>query len=111
VVDHYIKKVFEVKKKFFSNNFNSFELIDNINKTPSTFDTNLESDPSITPSSNLLQLPPSNTSHNYPARDTTSSYSRSTLSSIAKYKVYFHLSNLLIIYFIILENININIEN
>lgn len=59
-----------------------------MNKTPSSFDTQLESDISTTPSSNLLQLPTSDVTHNYPVRDITSSYSRSTVSSLAKYKVY-----------------------
>jgi hypothetical protein len=61
-----------------------------MSKTPSSLDTQLESDISTTPSSNYLQLPPYDISQNYPKRDLTSSYSRSTKSSLAKYKVYFH---------------------
>ncbi len=60
---------------------------DNMNETPSSMDTQLESDSSTTPSSNYLQLPPHDTSHIYPHRDTMSSYSRSTVSSLAKFKV------------------------
>lgn len=60
--------------------------IDNM-KTPSSMDTQLESDTSTTPSSNHLQLPTSDLSHDYPKRESTSAYSRSTLSSTAKYKV------------------------
>ena len=50
-------------------------------------DTQLESDISTTPSSNFLQIPQNDLSQVYPLRDTTSSYSRSTASSLAKYKV------------------------
>ena len=67
----------------------SFYRLDNLSKTPSSMDTQLESDISTsTPSSsNHLQLPPTDTTHRYPRRDTTSSHSRSTLSSLAKSKV------------------------
>ena len=51
-------------------------------------DTQLESDSSTTPSLNYLQLPTGDTSHVYPRQDTvSSSYSRSTVSSEAKFKV------------------------
>ncbi|CAF0950238.1 unnamed protein product [Rotaria sp. Silwood1] len=55
-------------------------------KTPSSLDTQLESDTSTTPSSSHLQLPPTDISHQYPTRDSSSSYSRSTKSSLAKHK-------------------------
>lgn len=63
--------------------------IDNLSKTPSSMDTQLESDISTsTPSSsNYLQLPPTNTSNEYPRREAASSHSRSTISSLAKSKV------------------------
>ena len=64
-------------------------LIDNLSKTPSSMDTQLESDISTsTPSSsNYLQLPATNTLHEYPRREAASSHSRSTISSLAKSKV------------------------
>jgi len=70
-----------------------------MNRTPSSMDTQLGSDTSTTPSSNYLQLPSNDISHIYPHRDTASSYSRSTASSVAKYKVQF----LLYIHFLILS--------
>jgi hypothetical protein len=69
-----------------------FQSIDSMNKTPSSVDTQLESDTSTTPSAHYLQLPQSDVAHNYPTRDVSSSYSRSTISSVAKYKVYIHFS-------------------
>ena len=61
-----------------------------MNKSPSSMDTQLESESSATPSLNYLQLPTNDTSHVYPRRDTPSStYTRSTVSSQAKFKVHF----------------------
>jgi hypothetical protein len=68
-------------------------------KTPSSMDTQLESDTSTTPSSQHLQLPQTDISHKYPGREATSSYSRSTASSLAKYKVYFIVLSILSICF------------
>ncbi|CAF1000936.1 unnamed protein product [Rotaria sordida] len=59
---------------------------DSASKTPSSLDTQLESDTSTTPSSNHLQLPPTDISRQYPVQDSSSSYSRSTKSSLAKHK-------------------------
>jgi hypothetical protein len=53
-------------------------------------DTQLESDTSTSRSSHHLQLPQLDIAHNYPAREATSSYSRSTASSLARYKVLFY---------------------
>lgn len=90
MVERCTRKLYAVECKSLMNTyFISSCRIDNASKTPSSMDTQLESDMSTsTPSSsNYLQLPSTDTTHNYPRRDATSSHSRSTISSMAKIKV------------------------
>lgn len=105
MVDRSTKNLYAVKKESSFDWIISLSFIDNLNKTPSSMDTQLESDNSTsTPSSsNYLQLPPTNTTNEYPRRDAASSHSRSTLSSLAKSKVCYYLfinllRNLMIFY-------------
>jgi hypothetical protein len=73
-----------------------------MNKTPSSLDTQLGSDTSTTTSSsNYLQLPSTDISHNYPVRDSPSPHSRSTVSSLAKYKVYFQMFQIHFLYILL----------
>ncbi|CAF3605878.1 unnamed protein product [Rotaria socialis] len=59
---------------------------DSANKTPSSLDTQLESEVSTTPSVNYLQLPPPDLLYERPIRTSTSSHTRSTKSSLSKNK-------------------------
>ena len=82
-----------------------------MSKTPSSMDTRLESDTPTTPSSHHLQIPSTDITENSPTRKSPSVYSRSTVSSLAKYKVYLLSLNLFLIHYSISENIGINIRN